>query len=208
MKLSNRQRLTKLAENLISHPSYWMRYIHSVPAWGKRPFDVGLPWWSFAAIDFMESWLTGNEDVFEYGSGGSTLFFSRLSSTVHAVEDHRGWASEVKQRLVSGQLTNTTVYLQEYDFRSPSDFDESSYFKALDQAYDVIVVDGQDWNFEIRPICFHRAEKYIKPGGVIIVDDSWRYTALRVNNSAKKFEVFESVGPCRYGVTSTDVYFY
>jgi hypothetical protein len=43
---------------------------------------------------------------------------------------------------------------------------------------------------------------------MIVVDDSWRYPELRAKNRAKRFSVFQSVGPCRPGVTSTDVFFY
>ena len=57
-------------------------------------------------------------------------------------------------------------------------------------------------------MCFERAENQIKPGGIIVIDDSWRYPGLRKKNRAKEFREFRSVGPCRPGVTSTDVYFY
>jgi hypothetical protein len=40
------------------------------------------------------------------------------------------------------------------------------------------------------------------------VDDSWRYPSLRASAKTKRYKVFRSVGPCRPGVTSTDLYFY
>ena len=49
---------------------------------------------------------------------------------------------------------------------------------------------------------------HIKPGGIIVVDDSWRYPKLRQENRAQKHRIFQSVGPCRPGVTSTDIFFY
>jgi hypothetical protein len=48
----------------------------------------------------------------------------------------------------------------------------------------------------------------VKPGGIIAVDDSWRYVQLRHSSNAKRVEVFESVGPARLGITSTDIFFY
>ena len=44
--------------------------------------------------------------------------------------------------------------------------------------------------------------------GIVVVDDSWRYPGLRRNHRAKELKIFQSVGPCRPGVTSTDVFFY
>jgi len=72
----------------------------------------------------------------------------------------------------------------------------------------VIVVDGTEWTANVRPICFRAAEEQIAAGGIIVVDDSWRYRELRQANRAHGVNIFESVGPGRFGVTSTDVYFY
>jgi len=79
-----------------------------------------------------------------------------------------------------------------------------------DTAADVILIDGlEDWSkYNLRPICFAIAETRVKQGGIIILDDSWRYTHLRQKNSAVRVQVFESPGPARPRVTSTDVYFY
>ena len=46
-----------------------------------------MPWWSFSAIDFMSKQCRADQDVFEFGSGGSTLFFAKRCKTVTAVED-------------------------------------------------------------------------------------------------------------------------
>ena len=43
---------------------------------------------------------------------------------------------------------------------------------------------------------------------VILVDDSWRYPKIRKISNAKKVIRFESIGPCRQGITTTDLHFY
>jgi len=56
---------------------------------------------------------------------------------------------------------------------------------------------------------FVQRRKQIAPGGIIVVDDSWRYPELPAGESrARCQQVFESVGPGRFGVTSTEVVFY
>ena len=77
-----------------------------------------------------------------------------------------------------------------------------------DERFDIIVVDGSEEWTQVRPICFQKAEARMKWGGIIVVDDSWRYPGLRERNRAKSLRIFQSVGPCRPGVTSTDVFFY
>jgi hypothetical protein len=48
----------------------------------------------------------------------------------------------------------------------------------------------------------------MQPGSIILVDDFWRYEELLGSNRAQNVQVFESVGPCRIGVTSTAMFFY
>jgi predicted O-methyltransferase YrrM len=77
-----------------------------------------------------------------------------------------------------------------------------------DEKFDLIVVDGSEEWTHVRPICFAKAEDHVKEGGIIVVDDSWRYPTLRQKHHAKDLKIFQSVGPCRPGVTSTDIFFY
>src|ERR1022692_694672 len=95
------------------------------------------------------------------------------------------------------------------DFKNPEGFENSAYLHSIPpQKFDVIVVDGAEDAVPVRPICFYHAENFINPGGIIVVDDSWRYPELRRINRAAKHRIFKSVGPCRPGVTSTDIFFY
>jgi predicted O-methyltransferase YrrM len=147
--------------------------------------------------------------VFEFGSGGSTLFFAQSCARVESVEDDPTWAARVRDRVQEFGLTNAEVVERPFDFGQPVGFEESAYLAQVRRSrHDVIVVDGADNDYTIRPRCFRVAEEQIKPGGMIVVDDSWRYQDLRRNHRAQSLKIFESVGPARFGVTSTDVYFY
>jgi SAM-dependent methyltransferase len=147
--------------------------------------------------------------VFEYGSGGSTLFFARRTQSVLSVEDNPKWFELVTHRLQEKQVNNAVLKLCPFDFKNPAGFEESDYLNALpDEKFDVIVVDGSEEWTQVRPVCFRKAEGRVKPNGIIVVDDSWRYVGLRENNHARGVRVFQSVGPCRPGVTSTDVFLY
>jgi hypothetical protein len=208
MNLSNSKRAWKLVCNLALNPAYVPRYIRHLPIRKLQPLELEIPWWSYGAIDFIARWCSRETKVFEFGTGGSTLFFSQRCRSVKCVEDDSSWFQKVSTRVKETGSKNVDIRLCPFDFRNPSDFERSDYLRALDQEFDLIVVDGQDWTFNERPICFSRAEEFVCKGGAIVVDDSWRYTSLHVTNRAKSFKVFESVGPSRYGVTRTDVYFY
>jgi predicted O-methyltransferase YrrM len=209
MNLTNSQRLQKLARDLMAQPRNVPRYVrHNVLA-RRTPIDLGLPWFSYGAIDFLERFLRPEMSVFEFGCGGSTLFFAPRCATVRCVEDDAQWAALVRQRLSDAKLGNVTIVEHAFDFRQSASFERSQYLAEVRSGkFDVIVVDGQDEDYTIRPRCFAAAEEQVNPGGIVVVDDSWRYRQLRTNHRAKRVEVFETVGPARFGVTSTDVYFY
>lgn len=203
------QKVIRLVGDLISHPQYIPRCARHNLLNGKTPLDLEIPWFSYAAIDFLETFLKSDMIVCEYGSGGSTLFLARRTKFVYSIEDNAEWFQRLSQRLRDKGLMNVNLKLYPFDFKNPVGFEKSSYLHAIpDELFDVIVVDGSEEWTQVRPACFRHAEKHIKPGGIIVVDDSWRYPILRTSHHAKRFEVFQSVGPCRPGVTSTDVFFY
>jgi len=209
MKGSVPVKIGRVVANLALNPRYIPRTLRHNVINGATPLELELPWFSYGAIDFLAEGLTPEMEVCEYGSGGSTLFFARRTHGVFSIEDNPGWFELVTERVKKLGLKNVELTLCPFDFKNPVGFEKSDYLRAIPaRKFDVIVVDGSEEWQQVRPVCFQHAEKFIKPGGMIIVDDSWRYPALRTNNRAKGHQVFQSVGPCRPGVTSTDVFFY
>ena len=209
MKGSLPVKIGRVVANLALNPRYVPRTLRHNVINGATPLDLELPWFSYAAIDFLATELRPDMEVCEYGSGGSTLFFARRTHRVFSIEDNPRWFELVTGRLKELALKNVELKLCPFDFKNPKGFEKSDYLHAVPKRkFDVIVVDGTEEWHHVRPICFQHAETFVKPGGMIIVDDSWRYPSLRAKNGAKRHEVFQSVGPCRPGVTSTDIFFY
>lgn len=209
MQLTNFQRVCRLGADLLQHPRNVPRYLANNLVARQSPIDLALPWFSYGAIDFLDKNLRRDMHVFEFGSGGSTIFFAQRCASLRAVEEEAKWAARVRSRAAERGLHNIEIVNQPFDFSNPQNFAASDYLAQVRSGrWDVIVVDGADSDFTIRPICFRAAESQVQPGGMIVVDDSWRYTQLRRANRARRVEVFQSVGPARFGVTSTDIYFY
>lgn len=208
MKGSIPTKIARVVSNLVVHPNYIPRTFRHNVVNGVSPLDLEVPWFSYAANDFLSEWLKPHMKAFEYGSGGSTLFLSKRVQSVHSVEDNPKWYELVSKRVQEKQIANVSIEFHQFDFKNPIGFEHSDYLNALKEEKDVIFIDGsEEWNL-VRPICFKHAEQFVRPGGIIVVDDSWRYPELHKDNKAKSFKVFKSVGPCRPGVTSTDVFFY
>lgn len=209
MNGANFQRIIRVARNVCAHPEYLMEYLRNLPLTGRLPLDAEIPWFSFGAIDYLESHLPPDSVVFEWGGGGSTLFWAKRAKHVITVESSDEWADRLTQVLSVKGITNVTVLRHPFDPSDKAGFEDSVYLNCVDDyKANVFVVDGYEADVQLRPICFSRAEDRVEKGGIIIVDDSWRYIALRSDNRAQKHLVFETVGPCRYGITSTDIFFY
>jgi predicted O-methyltransferase YrrM len=199
--------------HLTSHPSEIATYFRTLR---KRPLQVGLPWVSLSAIRFLDSALRPEMTVFEYGSGGSTVFFAQRCQSVVAIEHDPAWVRDVGTRVAAANLANVTIEL--HSAESLATFGNSSYLRAIDcRSPDLVLIDGID-DLRLSPKdgrdprrrtqCFRYVEQRIKSGGMIVVDDSSFYADLRSTSKAKQILSFTGIGPCRPGIHSTDVFLY
>ncbi len=127
----------------------------------SRPVNrdgLPIPWFTYAAIDFLEGLEKGSWKVFEWGSGNSTLWWAGKCAGVVAVEDNESWYAEVK-----GQLPGNARYVLATD--------QESYVGAIDgdgdELYDVVVIDGSH-----RNQCAARCVSRLSEGGVVVFDNT------------------------------------
>ena len=213
MYLSNSKRFKKVIRNLFFNPSYVIPYLKYSLS-DKEPLDVELPWWTFESIKMLKPHLNDMLKAFEWGSGGSTIYLSKYVKSVISVENDFLWAKKLNSYLDRKNIRNVEILQKEIDFRSSQNFQFCPYAQVINSTFDIIIVDGEDQfgsesKWSVREVCFSISQKFIKQnGGIIIVDDSWRYPKITTISDAKEIIHTESVGPCRKGVTSTDLHFY
>ncbi len=201
--------MAMLCGYLATHPQMLPTYIRQSINRSVSPIALELPWISFAAIQWLEKFLKPSFAVAEFGGGGSTLFFAGRTASVLCVESHQDWIQKIEDALAERNISNVSVQLHPFDPRDQEAYARSGYLASIEgNSYDVILVDGYEEDVELRPTCFYHAQEHVREGGIIIVDDSWRYLSLRENNRAKEWREFRSIGPCRPGVTTTDIFFY
>ena len=134
----------------------------------------------FRQSNFWRPWIEPHHEVFEYGCGGSTLFFAQRARSVASVEHNAKWARSVTAAALKRGLTNVAIEVREAGREPP--LADSPYCLALDRPFDVVVVDG--WALgkcneadrravQSRAACFRRAEQFVRPGGIIVLDDAW-----------------------------------
>ena len=136
--------------------------------------------------------------------------YAKIAKRMLSIEDDADWLRRIRTLLAPISLPHLAIEHHPFDFWNPSNFPDSSYLRVLqDDSWDVMIIDGQDWSFQERITCFRHAEKFTRSGSIIVLDDYWRYeAALAGNHRALQVEKFESVGPCRRGVTSIAFFYY
>lgn len=197
----------------VAHPRGLGRSIRDqILHFGSSPLDRRIPWISYSAIDLLEDYLTPGMTVYEFGSGGSTLWLAERVKRVVSIEERDNWATVVSDILRQDGFRNRVeIRRRTADRSSPEAFISSPYAQALpEEPADAILIDGcerrpQD---DLRPAAFRLAEDRIRPGGLIILDDAKRYLHLREHHRAKKVHPCWGFGPCRYDQAETDVFVY
>lgn len=156
------------------HPDDLKR--HPQWLWQRGPVTMRLrvPWWPYDAAHWVATMLPSQPRVFEYGGGGSTLWLEDLGAIATVTEHDEQWHAQ----LASALSPNTRLLLrpsQEFGVVTsavaPGYFD--SYVGAIDgepdEGFDLVIVDGR-----ARVECVRHAMPKVKPGGLLLLDDSDR----------------------------------
>ena len=144
---------------------------------------LDVPWWTYRAIDVVETWLGARPvpaRVFEYGSGASTAWLARRSGEVHSVEHDAAFAASVESWLAPfANLTRHVVPPVASDAPpTPSakeghaGLDFTAYVASIDAVpgeLDLVVIDGR-----AREACLRQAVPRLAPGGLVVFDNSRR----------------------------------
>lgn len=130
-----------------------------------------VPWYTYPAIEYLSSFDFRDCDVFEFGSGNSSLFWAGRARSVVSVEDHKAWF-EMVDRI---KRPNQSLLHRA---------DAQGYVNALaeqGQLFDVIVVDG-NW----RDRCVQEAPGHLRVGGMIVLDNSDRMLEQECGRALRK----------------------
>lgn len=126
-----------------------------------REDGSSLPWMNYSIISFLEERLTKDLSLFEFGSGYSTKFYSKLVKIVTSVEHDKSWFEFNKNQLPD--KVDLIYVAEDID----GDYCRSCLTKNI--KYDIVIVDGKD-----RVNCIKQGLNALKTNGVILLDDSNR----------------------------------
>ena len=183
--------LFALQNRTLAHIKQFRRWIKDQRS-GENTLIRELPWMTYDAIDFLTTICKPDMRIFEWGSGGSTFFFSKRCLRVVTVEHDPKWSELLADKLKELSVANVDYIeipgeevsdWEKRDYRNPDDFvsrDRNSiglsyekYVKAIeeypDNYFDIVVVDGR-----ARKCCIKHAIPRLKKGGYLVVDNTER----------------------------------
>ena len=132
--------------------------------WQGRPVDASgapLPWITYPAIDFLSQFDFSDASVFEWGSGFSTLWWSKRCKCITTVESSEPWVSYIQPLLPDAVELIVTPKNVEAEIEA--------LLKHRTVQHDVFVIDNHG---PFRWRCAEVAATNLATGGLIILDNS------------------------------------
>ena len=148
-----------------------------------------VPWITFGARRWVESFLTADMHVFEFSSGGSTIFLAKRVKTLVSVEHDEHWYELTAEALARQEIRNCQYLLVTpqhadkpvHEPNDPYGFVSSGYpgmsleeyitsiSTFPDESFDLVSIDGR-----ARPSCVLHALDKVRCGGYLMLDNSER----------------------------------
>lgn len=138
-------------------------YAHRASFEEKKSIGAGncpLPWITYPATFQMEQYSLTDCEVFEWGAGFSTLYWSSRCKSVTSVEHDKEWYEFVK-KYNKDNIFLCLARIEAY----------AEQILEIKKSYDLIIVDGYIMD-RMRLNCAEQAISHLKPGGIILIDNS------------------------------------
>lgn len=216
--------------NLFKHHSIFKEHQAQLKS-QQQPLELELPWITIDAKRYLDAYLLNrnNVKVFEYGSGGSTLYFLKKGAKTYSVEHNYEWFQKVQNTIQEKQQsdrwqgyfiaaesrTDSTALSAENPSHYYSDdknfLDKTfkGYVSCIDQFddlyFDLILIDGR-----ARPSCILHSISKVKKNGLLVIDNSERlYYYEQTQSLLKNFKLVTSSYSALIGsnsLTQTNIY--
>ncbi|NEQ74827.1 MAG: hypothetical protein F6K23_18340 [Okeania sp. SIO2C9] len=141
------------------------------------------------AIKFLENFLKQkpHAKVLEFGSGGSTIWLSKLTKNLTSIEHDGRWFQQVKNQIQKQKNCHPVdIKLLARPYHKICE-------KIPEESFDLILVDGRD-----RMKCFEASIKLLKPGGILMLDDAQREKYKQAQDLLRDWQFTKTVSKNRH----------
>lgn len=132
-------------------------------------------------IELIISYLNPNYKMFEWGCGGSTLYFSKYVSFYRSIEHQKTWFDKIKP-IVSD---NTELYHIEDTNNYTNYINAISNYK---DKYDAVLIDGRQ-----RVKCAEKCAEYLNINGYIFIHDYFNRPKYHSIHNIPKYNLIDGI---------------
>jgi len=157
-----------------------------------------IPWNTYPFIKFIEPRLKDHFNIFEYGCGNSTIWYSQRVKSITSVENDKDWYERIKISLP----VNARVVYRELQYGG-------NYCKEVlnyTEQFNIIIIDGRD-----RVNSVKNSVHKLTEDGVFIFDNSGlkQYTEAVSFLNGNKFKSidFWGMSPITSHYTNTSIFY-
>ena len=161
----------------------WLKSFNQMQSIDKEGNPI--PWFSYSAISFINDRLTNEMTVFEFGSGNSTLWFSKRVKNVVSIEHDVNWYNKIKK------IMPENVNLSHCNLKYNDEYCRAAANQH--SKFDIIIIDGRD-----RNNCVLNSIDSLADDGIIIFDNMQRksYQPSIKYLDEKGFSKIDFIGLC------------
>lgn len=152
------------------------KILHRVRYWVWERRNPDVPWLTPGAVAFLDANLRPDMTGIEWGSGRSTRWYAKHLRSLMSVEHHHGWYERVKAELDKSGASN--VDYRYIPLSHPENERTVAHYEPMppyvsvvrefpENSLGFVVVDGH-----YRMACVREALPRLKPGGLLLVDDT------------------------------------
>lgn len=216
------------ASTLVFAVRYAFSCLRLYQSGAKSSLGSARPWMCFPAIEYLNRIIRPDFRVFEFGSGGSTLYFAQKVRELVSIEHDPTWYQCVKAELDAHKLSAQYAFVEptrgtKFDLRRVSDpnayisadpryagYSFETYTRSIDvfpdEYFDLVFVDGR-----ARPSCISHSLKKVRVGGILLLDQSERsyyLTNIPTLCDASLWKKARFMAPLPYSLDFTEATFF
>ena len=141
--------------------------------YGRQALVKGEPYIVPDAFDYLRDIAKPTWAVFEWGAGGSTVWFAKHCSVVTTIEHSQKWKEDIRGKLYRRDLCNFSI--RYIPVREGDEYYADIILDHPDETFDLVFVDGEATK---RSRCLANTWAKVVPGGYVMLDDSnwWKGT--------------------------------
>jgi hypothetical protein len=150
------------------------QWLSPLKDWSLETGNIKI-WMSNGEINLIKKYLNPNMTMLEWGSGGSTLEFSKLVKEYISIEHDHAWYLKIKKELNNRNLNNVDYHYIPNDLpRSYPHTKEEEFRSYIDLPwtfpnpyhYDVVLIDGRGRNW-----CAEYIRDLLNPQAIVFIHD-------------------------------------